>query len=62
MLVCHSVFKTYVIEKICLFVIPSKIYVTLSSKPMFFCLTQKPHPVRLGVRPYHGSERTKLIH
>ena len=32
--------------KICLFVIPSKIYVTLSSKPMFFCLTQKPHPVR----------------
>ena len=46
MLVCYSVSKTYVIEKICLFVIPSKIYVTLSSKPMFFCLTQKPHPVR----------------
>ena len=46
MLVCYSVFKTYVIEKICLFVIPSKIYVTLSSKPMFLCLTQKPHPVR----------------
>ena len=46
MLVCYSVSKTYVIEKICLFVIPSKIYVTLSSKTMFFCLTQKPHPVR----------------
>ena len=68
MLVCYSVFKTYVIEKICLFVIPSKIYVTLSSKPMFLCLTQKPHPQPLsvgeglGVRLYHGSERTKLIH
>ena len=44
--------------------------VTMSSKPIFFCLTQKPHLVRrplsvgegLGVRPYHESERTKLIH
>ena len=44
--------------------------VTMSSKPVFSCLTQKPHPVRhplsvgegLGVRLYHGSERTKLIH
>ena len=44
--------------------------VTMSSKPMFLCLIQKPHPVRrplsvgegLGVRLYHGSERTKLIH
>ena len=42
--------------------------VTLSSKPMFLRLIQKPHPVRRpfsegeGVRPYHGSERTKLIH
>ena len=26
--------------------IPLCSYVTLSSKPMFFCLTQKPHPVR----------------
>ena len=43
-------------------------YVTMSSKPVFSCLTQKPHPQPLsvgeglGVRPYHGSERTKLIH
>ncbi len=45
-------------------------YVTMSSKPVSSCLTQKPHPVRrslsegegLGVRPYHRSERTKLIH
>ena len=44
--------------------------VTMSSKPVSSCLTQKPHPVRcplsvgegLGVRPYHESERTKLIH
>ena len=38
MLICYSVFKTYVIEK----------YVSLSFclKPMFFCFTQKPHPVR----------------
>ena len=27
--------------------IPLCSYVTLSSKPMFFCLTQKPHPVSL---------------
>ena len=26
--------------------IPLCSYVTLSSKPMFFCLIQKPHPVR----------------
>ena len=44
--------------------------VTMSSKPIFFCLTQKPHPLGaplsvgegLRVRPYHRSERTKLIH
>ena len=38
MFLCYSVFKTHVIEK----------YVALSFclKPMFFCLTQKPHPVR----------------
>ena len=41
MFVCYSVFKTYVIEKLCLHGI-------LSLNPMFFCLTQKPHPVRLG--------------
>ena len=38
MLVCYSVSKTYVIEKICL-------YSIMSLTPMFFCLTQKPHPV-----------------
>ena len=46
-------------------------YVTMSSKPMFFCLIKKsltplgaPLSVGegLGVRLYHGSERTKLIH
>ena len=41
MFVCYSVFKTYVIEKICL-------YGIMSLTPMFLCLTQKPHPVRLG--------------
>ena len=35
----YSVFKTYVIKKLCLFGI-------MSLNPMFFCLTQKPHPVR----------------
>ena len=39
MLVCYSVSKTYVIEKICL-------YSIMSLTPMFLCLTQKPHPVR----------------
>ena len=39
MFVCYYVFKTYVIEKICL-------YSIMSLNPMFFCLTQKPHPVR----------------
>ena len=39
MFVCYYVFKTYVIEKLCL-------YGILSPKPMFLCLTQKPHPVR----------------
>ena len=51
MFVCYSVSKTYVIEKLCL-------YGILSLNPVFFCLTQKPHPVRrplsvgegLGVR------------
>ena len=40
-------------------------YVTMSSKPMFFCLIQKPHPVRhpplcregLGVRQYATEAR-----
>ena len=38
MFLCYSVLKTHVIEK----------YVSLSFclTPMFFCLTQKPHPVR----------------
>ena len=39
MFLCYSVFKTYVIEKICL-------YGIMSLTPMFFCLIQKPHPVR----------------
>ena len=39
MFVCYYVFKTYVIEKLCL-------YGILSLNPVFFCLTQKPHPVR----------------
>ena len=46
------------------------VYVTMSSKPAFLCLTQKLHPVKrpfsegegLGVRLYHENERTKLIH
>ena len=51
--------------------IPLCSYVTMSSKPMFFCLIKKsltplgaPLSVgeELGVRLYHGSERTKLIH
>ena len=70
MFVCYYVFKTYVIEKLCLY--------GIMSKNMLFCL-QSPYssvshkslpllgaPLSvgegLGVRPYHGSERTKLIH
>ena len=42
--------------------------VTLSSKPMFLCLTQKPHPVRrplsvgegLGVRLYHRKRENQI--
>ena len=41
MFVCYYVFKTYVIEKLCL-------YGILSLNPIFFCLTQKPHPVGWG--------------
>ena len=43
-------------------------YVTMSSKPVSSCLTQKPHPVRRpfsegeGLGLYHENERTKLIH
>ena len=40
MFVCYSVFKTYVIKKLCL-------YVLLSLNPMHLCLIQKPHPVSL---------------
>ena len=46
MFVCYYVFKTYVIEKLCL-------YGILSLNPIFFCLTQKPHPVR---RPLSAGE------
>ena len=53
--ICYSVSTTHVIEKyvfILLFKIyvtnPLCSYVTLSLKPVFFCLIQKPHPVRLG--------------
>ena len=41
MFFCYSVSKTYVIEKLCL-------YGILSLNPIFFCLTQKPHPVGWG--------------
>ena len=51
----YHVFKAYVIEKYVFVImskpyviIPSCSYVTLSSKPMFLCITQKPHPVSLG--------------
>ena len=67
---CYSVFKTYVIEKY--------VFLSFRLKSMLLCLQspcssvshKSPTPLGaplsvgegLGVRPYHGSERTKLIH